>query len=174
MSNYGLKAYKQTSVTTASRGQILIMLYEGAIRFAKQATDALKVGNRSEKGKYILKVQDILNELSCTLDHNAGGDISKELERLYAYMVDQLTEANLKNEVKPLETVIKLLETLLEGWRGAVEQVAKHGGDPVKVIEADRTAQQTQATNTTATQQAALATNVNTQSKNNKPGGGKP
>lgn len=131
MSNtYGLKAYKQTSVTTASRGQVLLMLYEGAIKNCKLAIEAVKAGNRAEKGKYILKVQDILNELSVTLDHNVGGNVSKDLERLYSYMVEQITEANVKNDAKPLETTLKLLETLYSGWVEAVKQVAKHGGDP--------------------------------------------
>ncbi|MEW6057368.1 MAG: flagellar export chaperone FliS [Bdellovibrionota bacterium] len=121
--NYGLNKYKQTSVTTANRGQILLMLYEGAMKFCRQAIDAINTKNLSDKGKYILKVQDILNELSVTLDHNVGGEISKELERLYNYMVDQITESNIKNDTKGLEQTLKLLNTLYEGWVIAVQQV---------------------------------------------------
>ena len=113
--NYGLNKYKTTSVTTASRGQVLLMLYEGCIKFCKQAIEATKKKDLAEKGKYILKVQDIVNELSVTLDHNIGGNVSRELERLYNYMIDQLTQANIKNDHKPLETVLKLLETLYSG-----------------------------------------------------------
>lgn len=138
--NYGLNKYKQTSVTTASRGQVLLMLYEGCIKFCKLAVDATKRKDLAQKGHYILKIQDIINELSITLDHNVGGELSRELERLYNFMIDQITEANLKNDHKPLETVQKLLETLHEGWVVAVNQVNKQGGDPHTIAAAERTA----------------------------------
>lgn len=125
--NYGLSKYRQTSVTTASRGQVLLMLYEGCMKFCRLAIDATNKKDLAEKGKYILKIQDILNELSVTLDHNAGGNISRELERLYNYMIEQITEANIKNDPKPLEVVLKLLETLYQGWVTAVNQVNKSG-----------------------------------------------
>lgn len=131
MSNqYGVNKYKQTSVTTSNRGQILLLLYEGCIRFCKQAIEATKAKNYAEKGKFILKIQDIINELTVTLDHNQGGEISKELERLYNYMIEQITEANIKNDPKPLEIVLKLLETLHEGWKGAIDKVNKAGTEP--------------------------------------------
>lgn len=120
--NYGVNKYKQTSVTTASRGQVLLMLYEGAIRFTKLAIEGVKKNDRVQKGTYIGKVQDIVNELSLSLNHEVGGDISRDLDRLYNYMIEQLTEANVKNDAKPLEVILKLLETLLDGWKGAVTQ----------------------------------------------------
>lgn len=154
--NYGLNRYKTTSVTTASRGQVLLMLYEGCIKFCKLAIEATKARDLAGKGTYILKVQDIINELSLTLNHEQGGDIAKELERLYNYMVDQLTEANIKNDHKPLEIVLKLLETLYEGWAQAVQQVGlKHGGD----IAAAAAAEMNDAT----TKPASSAANVTPQ-----------
>ncbi len=122
--NYGLNRYKQTAVTTANRGQVLLMLYESCIKYTRQAIQASKEKNLSEKGKYIIKTHDILNELSLSLDHQVGGEISKELERLYNFMIEQLTEANIKNDSKPLETNLRLLEKLYEGWVGAVKQVS--------------------------------------------------
>lgn len=127
MSNQGFNKYKQTSVTTANRGQLLLMLYEACMRNCRMAIDAIHKNNLAEKGKYILKMQDIINELSCTLNHDIGGDISRELERLYNYMIEQITEANVKNDPKPLEVTHKLLETLYEGWVVAVEQASKAG-----------------------------------------------
>ena len=153
--NYGLNKYRQTSVTTASRGQVLLMLYEGCIRFCKIAIDATKAKNLAEKGKYILKVQDIINELSITLNHEQGGDVAKELERLYNYMVDQLTEANIKNDHKPLEIVLKLLETLYDGWAGAVAQVGtKSAGDLAAAAAAETSSKnETTTVNSTNTTQ---------------------
>lgn len=122
MSNQGFNKYKQTSVTTASKGQVLLMLYEGAIKFVKIAIEGIQQNDRVKKGTYILKVQDIINELSLSLNHEVGGEISRELERLYTFMIDQLTAANSTNDAKPLESVLKLLNTLLEGWQTAVQQ----------------------------------------------------
>ncbi len=139
MTNYGFAKYKQTSVTTASRGQLLLMLYESCIKYCKLAIEAIKRKDLAEKGKYILKVQDIINELSLSLDHTAGGNISQELERLYNFMVEQITEANLKNDPKPMEATLKLLETLYSGWVGAVQKVAQAGGDPTKLASQEAT-----------------------------------
>lgn len=123
--SYGAKHYKQTQVTTATPGQVLIMLYEGAIQNLKKATKALEQGNRSDKGKYIGKAHDIINELNNSLDHEVGGEITKELERLYNFMITQLIKANIENLNEPLLAVQKNLETLLEGWRVAVAQYQK-------------------------------------------------
>lgn len=118
--NYGLNRYKQTSITTASRGHILIMLYEGCIKFLRKAVECMVAKNIAEKGIYIGKAQDIINELNNSLNHEIGGDMTKELERLYDYMFEQTTQANINNDPAPIEQSIKLLETLLEGWRDAV------------------------------------------------------
>jgi len=139
MSNYGLNKYKQTSVTTASRGQILLMLYEGAIKHCRIAIEATKAKRLADKGMSILKVQDIVNELSITLDHSVGGEISKELERLYSFIIDQITQANLTNDHRPLENALKILETLHEGWQTAVNQVSKAGGDAATLAANEKT-----------------------------------
>ena len=67
------------------------------------------------------KAHDIINELLNTLDFEVGGNIAKDLERLYNFMTEQLVKANLDSSKEPLQTVQKLLETLLEGWKGAVD-----------------------------------------------------
>lgn len=121
--NYGANQYKQTSVKTANRGQILIMLYESAVRNVKKASDCMDRKDIPGKGSAIVKAHDIINELNNTLDFESGGEIAKNLERLYMYMGEQLVKANIENKKEPLQQVQKLLETLLEGWRVAVEQV---------------------------------------------------
>ncbi|NDD91495.1 flagellar export chaperone FliS [bacterium] len=121
--NFGANQYKQTSVRTANRGQILIMLYEAAIRNVKKASECIDRKDVPGKGSAIVKAHDIINELNNTLDFESGGDIAKNLERLYMYMGEQLVKANIENKKEPLQQVQKLLETLLEGWRVAVDQV---------------------------------------------------
>lgn len=122
---YGAKSYKNMQITSASPTQILILLYEGAITNVKKAALAVDSKNIADKGKYIGKAHDIINELSVSLNHEVGGDIAKELERLYNFMVTQLLKANMENSKEPLLSVQKNLEILLDGWRGAVAQFQK-------------------------------------------------
>ena len=121
--NFGANRYRQTSIKTANRGQLLIMLYEAAILSVKKAAESIDRKDIASKGAAILKAHDIVNELSNTLDFDAGGEIATNLERLYMYISEQLIRANIENKKEPLQQVCKLLETLLEGWRVAVEQV---------------------------------------------------
>ncbi len=124
----GANQYKQTAVKTASKGQILLMLYEAAIRNVKKASECIDRKDIAGKGMAIGKAHDIVNELATSLDFNTGGDIARDLERLYNFITSQLVKANIENSKEALQSVEKLLETLLSGWRVAVEQVAKGKG----------------------------------------------
>jgi flagellar secretion chaperone FliS len=125
MSNQGANQYKAMQIKTASRGQILIMLYEAAIQNVKKASAAIDRKEAGTKGLHIGKAHDIVNELLNTLDFEVGGQIARDLERLYNFMIGQLVKANADNSKEALTSVQKLLETLLQGWRGAIEQVQK-------------------------------------------------
>lgn len=126
--NYGANQYRQTSITTANRGQILLMLYEAAIKNVKKATLCIEKKDIAGKGIAIGKAHDIVNELSNTLNFEIGGDIARDLERLYNFMTEQLVKANIENNVEPLRAVQKLMETLLEGWKKAVSETNKAAG----------------------------------------------
>lgn len=117
--------YKQASVLTASKEQILLMLYEGAIKFTKIAIQAMEEKKIEERGKNILKAYDIIMELHATLDHRVGGELSKQLEDLYLFMMDQYTKANIKSDVEPLKANLKVLENLYDGWKQAIEKLKK-------------------------------------------------
>jgi flagellar protein FliS len=117
--------YKTTSVQTASREKILLMLYEGAIRFTKQAIQACEDKKIADRGINIGRAYDIVLELNNTLDHKVGGEISKNLEQLYMFIMDQFTKTNLTGNPKPLQDALKVLETLYEGWVLAVEKIKK-------------------------------------------------
>ncbi len=123
MTNYGAKQYKQTSITTASKGQLLILLYEAAIRHVKKASECIDKNDIAGKGTAIGKVHDIMNELITSLDHKVGGKVAEDLERLYNFCIDQLLQANMKNSKESLQSVEKTLSTLLTGWREAVKKV---------------------------------------------------
>jgi flagellar protein FliS len=118
--------YKETSVQSASKEKLLLMLYEGAIRFTKQAQLAMQEKRIADKGIAIGKAYDIILELNNTLDHKIGGDLAVQLEQLYMYITDQYIQANTKNDPQHLENVLKILNTLYEGWVSAIEQLKKN------------------------------------------------
>lgn len=116
-----LNQYHNTLVNTSSPEQILIMLYDGAIRFIRQAEEAIVAGEKPTKAKKISKAVAIICELSNTLDHKAGGTIAEDLDSLYSFIIRELSKANLKNDTKALRTVTNLLSELKEGWVQAIE-----------------------------------------------------
>jgi flagellar protein FliS len=121
------KQYQKTQVVTASREKILLMLYEGAIRFTKQARVAMNDKKIAEKGKAISKATAILSELMATLDFKIGGQLAQDLENLYIFMIDKLIEANVHNKVECLDDVEKLLNTLYTAWKDVVENPRPDG-----------------------------------------------
>ena len=121
----GYHKYKQTSIETAGREKILLMLYEGAIKFTKKAILAAEQKNIAERATNICRAYDIILELNNTLDHKVGGELARNLEQLYMFLTDQLSKANLEQSAEPLKVVLRILETLYDGWAQAVEQLRK-------------------------------------------------
>ena len=119
--SYGLGAYKKTSVETASKEQILLMLYQAAIKNCKKGIEAIEQKNLAKKGEYIGKMQDIVVELSNSLDFEVGGDVAKELASLYDYILYSSTQANIKIEKSHLEGCLRVLNTLYDGWTEAIK-----------------------------------------------------
>lgn len=117
--------YKETQVVSASREKLLLMMYEGAIKFTKMAIRATEEKNVVERCNSIGRVYDIIMELNNTLDHKVGGDIALHLEQLYMYITDQLTQANLKADSEHLKNALKVMETLYDGWVNAIEKMKK-------------------------------------------------
>jgi len=121
--SYGLGAYKKTSVHTASKEQILLMLYQAAIKNCKKSIEAIDENNIRLKGEYIGKLQDIVIELNNSLDFEVGGDIARELSSLYDYLLYSSTQANIKISKEPLEGCLNVLTTLYDGWSQAIKSL---------------------------------------------------
>src|SRR5690606_21250502 len=121
--SYGLGAYKKTSVKTASKEKILLMLYQAAIKNCRLAISAIENKELAKKGESIGKLQDIVIELVNSLDHEVGGSVSKELESLYDYILHASTQANIKIDKEPLEGCLNVLTTLYGGWVEAVKNM---------------------------------------------------
>jgi len=113
--------YRNNQVMTASPEQILIMLYDGAIRFVRQAQFAIKDGRQADKAIAISKAMAIITEFSNTLDYEVGGEIALDLSQLYDFMIRELSAVNARSEADRLEPVEKILLDLREGFAGAVE-----------------------------------------------------
>jgi flagellar secretion chaperone FliS len=114
-------AYQQNQMATSSPEQILIMLYDGAIRFTVRAREALAGGDMLQKAESISRAMAIVTTFSDTLDHETGAGFADELDALYHFMVRELTRANLHNDPKPLEAVETLLRDLRETWQQAID-----------------------------------------------------
>lgn len=128
--------YQKTAVTTASQEKILLMLYEGAIRFVRQGAAAMNAKKIAEKSKYIGKATAILTELMATLDFKVGGELAADLENLYVYMIDKLIEGNMTNNVEFLHQVDNLLSTLYVAWKDVVEN-PRADGVPSPILQSD-------------------------------------
>lgn len=112
-----LEAYQQAAVTTQSKGRLIVMLYDGAIKFLKLAIKELEAGNYAAKGQYINRAQDIVNELNAVLDMEAGGEIASNLRSLYMFINRRLSQANAKRDPQMVQEVITLLNELNQGWK---------------------------------------------------------
>ena len=128
--------YQKTQVTTASKEKILLLLYEGAIRFIRHARVAMNENKIAEKGTNISKATAIISELMATLDFKVGGDLAVELESLYVFMIDKLIEANIKNDPEALDVVENLMRTLYVAWKDVIEN-PRPDGVPSKHLQKD-------------------------------------
>lgn len=117
--NKAAQAYFQTKVSTTDQGQLLLLLYDGALNFLQQARDKMLAKDYAAKGILISKVIDIVNELSSTLNMEKGGTLAENLNNLYFLCTARLLQANLKMNVEQLDSV----SNILSGLRSAYAQI---------------------------------------------------
>jgi len=107
--------YETNNVTTASPKKLLIMLYDGVIRFCRLAEVAIREKNIEKKNEYLKRAQDILAELAASLNFEAG-ETAERLAALYAFMTRELVEANIRMDEEKVQEVRGFLEELREAW----------------------------------------------------------
>lgn len=110
------KTYETNNITTASPQGLIVMLYEGAIKFCRLAEMAIDENNIESRNSNLKKAQDILTELRITLNPDAGL-LSENLESLYTFMYNQLVYANIKNEIFSIVEVRQMLVDLKDVWK---------------------------------------------------------
>jgi flagellar protein FliS len=123
--------YRQIETETADGLDLVIMLYRGAIRMLGQAEDAIDARDMGLAHNWLIRVQDIVNELNLTLNLDAG-EIAINLRRLYDYMLQRLIEANTSKNVVSLREVKTLLAGLLESWLDARDSVQAPAAHPAR------------------------------------------
>ena len=106
----------QAQVTEANPHRLIQLLMQGGLDRIYQAKGALEFGRVAEKGELICKSIAIIGGLREALDHEVGGDLATNLDRLYDYMIRRLSEANRRNDVAPLEEVAGLLREIKSAW----------------------------------------------------------
>ncbi len=120
--------YKETQVKTANQGKLIVMLYDGAIKFLKIAIEHLPTKKYDTVNNNIIKAQDIITELMLSLNFEVG-DFANKLYGLYSYMNKRLVEGNIKKQAEPLEEVIRYLGELKSAWE-QISHIPTHNDDP--------------------------------------------
>jgi flagellar protein FliS len=124
------RSYKAQSIQTASPGKLVLMLFDGALRFMAAATRAFDEDDFTKRNEDInnnlIRAQNIVTELQSSLDMSVPGDLPGTLYRLYDYVLHQLQQANLKKIVEPIGEGEKTINELREAWAEMLTQNPDH------------------------------------------------
>ena len=115
--------YQRNAILTATPEKLVKLLYEGAIKNLERSRTGLedsKTRHSQDVGLHLGKAMGILGELRASLDPKAGGNIAVDLDRLYEYGLDQLSQANLKRSPEGVNNTLKVMRTLKEGWDAVI------------------------------------------------------
>ena len=120
------KYYQNNQILTAKKSKLILMMYDGAIRFARESINKIRSKDIAGRGAYIRKTQDIILELMNSLDMENGGEIAGNLSRLYLFMNRNLIMANMQGNEKYIEDIIKILMELRDAWDTVVNNSYKN------------------------------------------------
>ena len=112
----GAQAYYQTQIQSRSPLELVVMLYDGALRFLQQTVDAMQRGDLVTKRDSLSRAMAIVTELHGMLDLEQGGEVAASLDSLYTYMMERLTTANQQRDPAPVAEVMRLMTGLREAW----------------------------------------------------------
>jgi len=125
------KHYQRSQVMTASPGQLLLLAYDGAIRFLREAGAAMAKRDLASQSDAIVRAQSILLYLLQSLNHDADAALADNLDRIYRYLYDRLTRANVDDDLQGIEEALGMLGSLRGAWEEAEGQV--RGAAPAAV-----------------------------------------
>lgn len=136
MNSY-VNQYKQNEIETASPEKILILLYDGAIRFLVKAKGAMAENDVQETHNNLIAAQNIVLEFMSSLDMENGGDLAKRLYNLYDYFYNTLVQANMNKDMKKVNEVLEHLKSLRETWRKAINIANAEKNQNASLIDDD-------------------------------------
>ena len=113
----GIQSYRKTDISTSDPVKLVIMCYEGAIDSLKLAKEKVKEKDYEKKTKAIIKAQEIIDELLCSLDLERGSTIASNLSGLYNYMLRRIVYGDVNRDMSAIDEVIGMLNELLSAWR---------------------------------------------------------
>lgn len=118
--NQYVKQYQKSSIETASREQILIMLYDGAIQFLNKARVAIENRDHESANNNLIGAQNIIQEFINSMDREVAPQLAENLISLYEYFIRRLVQANMKRQIEPIDEVLKYLKSLKATWEQAI------------------------------------------------------
>ena len=133
MNRNAYQKYNQVQIKTANKGKLIILLYQGSIKFMRKALQLLEEGDMEGKGNSLIRAQDIILELLYALDQemlNKGDALALNLQRLYLYGYRRLVYANIHLDPEPIKEVIGLMGNLLQAWEEVVANQPDEEGGP--------------------------------------------
>jgi len=116
-------AYKQQSILTAPPGRLVVMLYDGCLRFLFQSAYAMREGNKSQSLERMRRAEAIIDELRVTLDHDKGGEIASNLDALYGFSRSHLLKAWTEQDPGKIEEVSTIMTDLRDAWAQIADRV---------------------------------------------------
>jgi flagellar protein FliS len=119
--SYAVAQYRTSQVSTASPAQVIVQFYDGALKFIRRGREALVSKDIPGKGVALSRAHAVVSELRINLDMERAPELCAELDRLYLFILECITEANIKCEPKPLDGAIKVLEQLRAAWSEVAE-----------------------------------------------------
>jgi flagellar protein FliS len=123
--------YKSVQVQTCSPGQLVVMLFDGAMRFTREAEAAMKAKDRARAGERISKAHAVIEELAATLDAEAAPEVAENLGALYFFCMRELVRANLTQDPALLADIVEIIRPIREGFAEAVA-AAKNAATPAR------------------------------------------
>ena len=129
----GYQRYLKTTIETASQPQLLVMLFDAAVKKLHMARKAMENKEIETTHNELIKVQRIFSELMVALDFDMGGELAQQLFAIYDFVYRQLVQANIRRDTKLIDEVMPIVEDLREGWTKAVakyQEESKEGAVP--------------------------------------------
>jgi flagellar protein FliS len=138
-----LSAYRETRIKTASQGQLIIMLYDEAVKQLDHGLELMAANARGRRdpgkieqiGKAIVKTQEIITELMVSLDFEQGGEIAKNLFALYSWFNQELLEANIAQDIRRITVIRNMVSELRSAWTAIAAKASTGGlGQPAEGV----------------------------------------